>query len=297
MNNLFTTIRRTPYQSLATFLSLFLTLFLALAIFFLMSFLYGLLGYVESRPQVTIYFQTTTSEQDILQVKRELESSGKVSSVTYVSKNDAYSIYRNLNKKDPLLMEMISPDILPASLEVFALKPAYLPEISDFLNRQTGKDEVTYQKNIVDRLLALTSAVRKSALIFFAFLVLSTTVILMTITHFKVALKKDEIELQRLLGASGGYVRKPFLKEALFFGFTTAGVVFGLFTGILYYLQTALGGYFGGMSKLAVSIYTYSLPVWPLNVEIGLVMFGFTALFGLSITIIATYLATQKYIR
>lgn len=150
MKQLLISIRRTPYQSLAVFSSLFLTLFLSLLLVFCLNFLYGLLGYVESRPQVTIYFQNETSEPSILKVKNELEKSGKVESVKYMSKNDAYALYKQLNKDNPLLLEMVTADILPASLEIFAKKPSYLPEIASYLNNVTGKDEVNFQKNVVD---------------------------------------------------------------------------------------------------------------------------------------------------
>jgi len=224
MKQLLVSIRRTPYQSLAVFSSLFLTLFLSLLLVFCLNFLYGLLGYVESRPQVTIYFQNETSEPSILKVKNELEKSGKVESVKYMSKNDAYALYKQLNKDNPLLLEMVTADILPASLEIFAKKPSYLPEIASYLNNVTGKDEVNFQKNVVDKLLSLTSVVRTMSLAFFLFLMGSTIIILMTITHFKVALKKEEIELLRLMGATAGYVRKPFCHS--FSGIDAAGFGF-----------------------------------------------------------------------
>lgn len=297
MKDIMTAIRRTPYQSFATFFTLFLTLFLSLAVFFILTFLYAMLGYVESRPQVTVYFQTQTSESDIQKVKQQLLDSDKVISAKYVSKNEAFAIYKNLNKDNPLLLEMVTPDILPASLEIFAKKPTYLPEIADFLNKQPGIDEVNFQKNIIDKLLSLTSIVRKASILFFGYFIVTTVIILISITHFKIALKKDEIELLRLLGASKFYVKRPFLKEAWFFGLVSSTIVFGVFMGLFFLLQPYLQSYLSGITNLGVDLGFYFLKIWPLNLEFAAASFLFTAFFGMAISTVSTLLATQKYIK
>lgn len=296
MKQLLISLRRTPYQSLAVFSSLFLTLFLSLLLVFCLNFLYGLLGYVESRPQVTIYFQNETTESNILKVKDDLEKSGKVESVKYMSKNDAYSLYKQLNKDNPLLLEMVTADILPASLEIFAKKPSYLPEIANFLNTVTGKDEVNFQKSVVDKLLSLTSVVRTMSLAFFIFLMGTTIIILMTITHFKVALKKDEIELLRLMGASAQYVRKPFMNQALFLGFISSTVVYLLFGGILFIIYPSMQGYLRGIESLFVDIGPYQLTVWPLSAVYAGGLYVLLTVFGMGIAGMATYFAMRKYI-
>ncbi len=296
MKELLISLRRTPYQSLAVFSSLFLTLFLSLLLIFCLNFLYGLLGYVESRPQVTIYFQNETTESNIMGVKNDLEKTGMVESVKYISKNDAYALYKQLNKDNPLLLEMVTPDILPASLEIFAKKPEYLPQIADKLNRVTGKDEVNFQKNVVDKLLSLTSIVRAMSLTFFIFLMVTTIIILMTITHFKVALKKEEIELLRLMGASAKYVRRPFMHQAIFLGFISATVVYGIFAGILFVLYPSMQGYLRGILSLFIEFGPYKLVVWPISPLYAGTLYIVLTLFGMGIAGVATYFATHKYL-
>ena len=296
MRHLLTSIRRTPYQSLAVFSSLFLTLFLSLLLIFCLNFLYCLLGYVESRPQVTIYFQNEASETSINKVKAELEKSGKVESVKYMSKNDAYSLYKQLNKDNPLLLEMVTPDVLPASLEIFAKKPSYLPEIANYLNTIPNKDEVNFQKNVVNKLLSLTSIVRTMSLAFFIFLMATTIIILMTITHFKVALKKDELSLLRLMGASVGYVRKPFMDEAIFLGFVSSTVVYFLFAAILFLLYPSLQGYLSGVSSLFIDLGSFQLTVWPISFMYAGGLYILLTAFGIGIAALATHFATDKYL-
>ncbi|MBI2641568.1 hypothetical protein HYW87_03175 [Candidatus Roizmanbacteria bacterium] len=296
MREILTSIRRTPYQSFAAFLVLFFTLFLAILFFISLSFLYGLLGYVETRPQVTAYFETKTQENDIFKIRNELINSGKVLSIKYVSKNEAFKVYKELNKDNPLLLEMVSADILPASLEIYAKKPTFMSEIAEFLKKQNGVDEVNFQKDIVERLLTLTTILRRTTIVFFLFLILMATVVLFTTTLFKIALKKDEIELLRLLGASNFYIRKPFLLEGIFFGLLASFFSFLIILGGIFYLRPFLISYLRGIKDLTLQVLSLQFTVWPMSLNFLLLALGFTSFFGVTIALIASYLATEKYL-
>jgi len=297
MNQIFTSIRRTPYQSLASFSVLFFTLFLAIFVIFTLSFLYGLLGYVETRPQVTVYFRTQTAENDIFKMRDELINSSKVSSIKYISKDDAFNIYKDLNKDNPLLLEMVSADILPASLEIYAKKPSYLPEIANMVKNKTGVDEVDFQKVIIERLVNLTNTIRIGSLIFFIFLIFNALITLLSIGHFKIALKKDEIELLKLLGASDFYIQKPFLNEGIFFGVVSSLTAFTIFAGIIFYMQPFLVSYMKGVGALAVDLNFIKLTVWPINPLFLSLVFGTITVSGILISMISSLMATKKYLK
>lgn len=297
MRDIFVSIRRTPYQSLAAFLVLFFTVFLATAIFIILSFLYGLLGYVETRPQVTVYFKTDVKEDEIFKTREELMSSDKVASIKYVDKQNAFKAYQKYTKDNPLLQEMVSADILPASLEIYAKRPEYLPQIAEFLGKQPVVDEVQFQKDIVQRLLSLTTILRKTAIALFIFLIVMSVIVLVTTTLFKIALKKDEIELLRLLGASRFYIRKPFLAEGLLFGLTSSFSSYLFLIGIIFYLNPFLLNYLRGVPNLLINLVGYTISVWPAGNIFLLISFGFSVLFGGLISLLASFLATQKFLK
>src|SRR3989338_7200442 len=288
MKEVLTSILRTPYQSLAAFLILYFTLFFSSVMFVSLAFLYGLLGYVETRPQVTVYFQSNAKEEEIFSLREKLKSSGKVEQIKYISKSDAFKIYKELNKDNPLLLEMVSSDILPASLEIFAKKPTFLPEIAEFLQKQPGVDEVNFQKDIVDQILRLTGILRKISLTFFIFLIVISFLVLNTITLFKIALKKEEIEVMRLLGASNFYIQKPFLSEGILFGLLASSVSFVLISGTLFYLSPFFNEYFKGIPTISLSFDFMRLIVWPINLSFLLILFMLSSLFGTLIAILST---------
>jgi len=297
MKEVFTSLRRTPYQSLAGFLVLFFTLFLSLVLFISLSFVNGFLSYIETRPQVTVYFQPKTPENNIFKVRDELSASGKTLSIKYINQKQAFEIYKNLNKDNPLLLEMVSADILPPSLEIYAKKPIYLPEIAEYLKKQGDVDEVQYQKDIVDKLLNLTNILRKGSLIFFVYLIFMSIIVLTTSTLFKIALKKEEIELLKLLGASNNYIRKPYLVEGLFLGSVASLISFVIVIGIFLYFNPFLRSYLAGVPSLTLDLYVTKLTVWPMNPVFFAVMFFLSLIFGCIIAVVSSFLATQKYLK
>ncbi|MCX7996233.1 MAG: ABC transporter permease [Patescibacteria group bacterium] len=295
--NIFSSFRRSPYQTLAAAMVLFFTLFLIAVILTSVSFLYGLLGYIETRPQVTVYFQSNTTEQDIFALRDALLKSGQVASVTYISKEDAFEIYKEIAKDNPMLIEMTNANILPASLEIYAKRPDYLPQIAQQLENKPGVDEVQFQKIIVDRLLALTNAIKNATIILVGFLVVMATVVIVATTSFKIALRRDEIEILQLLGADSMFIIGPYLKEGFILGLFSAILATGALIAVIIGGLPVIGGYLSGISALDILPATgISLRVWPVNPVFLGVVFMITALFGILIGTIANFLAARRYL-
>lgn len=298
MSEIITSIKRTPYQSFASFLILFFTLFLAIFLFNLTTFFNGILSFVETKPQVTVYFESETKESAIASVKQQLEATGKVAQAKYTSKEEALKIYKQLNKNNPLLLEMVSAEILPASLEIYAHKVGDLPQIADQLDKLPGVDEVVFQRDVVDKLLSLTQMLRRLSIFILVFLVIVVFVVLMTTTAFKIALKKDEIELLRLLGANHSYVRWPFLKEGMFFGFVSGTFAFMIYYLIILVLSPFFSSYLAGIPDLPFLGYgSYGLFIWPPSPLFILLSYVLTVLAGMGIGYLGNYLSTAKYIK
>jgi cell division transport system permease protein len=296
MNEVLTSLRRTPYQTFAALSILFFTLLLSGILFISLSFIQGLLDYVETRPRVIVYFQIKATEKEIFAARDKLKDSGMTTDVKYVSKKEAYKIYKEFTKNDPILLEMTSPEILPASLEIDAKQPTYLPEITKLIKNQPGVDEVQFQKDIVDNLLRLTSNVRMTTMVFFGYLFFVSVIVLTITTSFKIALKKEEISVLKLLGANNYYIRKPFIQESVFLGFLATTAASVVIIAMLLSIQSFLGGYLTGIPALSVSLIGLSLQVWPFNIAFGLATIFVISLFSLIITLSASLSATNRYL-
>ena len=246
-------IRRSPYQAMAAVFIMMLT-FLSISVFaFIVVGSSLVIKYFESKPQVTAFFKDEATQQDVDTLRATLDQTGKVSSMKYVSKSDALEIYKDQNKDDPLLLDLVTEDILPASLEISTNQLSDLDSVSGTLQSSPSVKEVVYQKDVVETLTTWTNAVRIIGITLIIILAMVSIFIMMTVIGFKVAQKKDEIEIMKLLSATNWYIRWPFVLEGIFYGII--GTLFGWLiasAGLLYatpYLQT----FFDGVPLLSIS--------------------------------------------
>ena len=87
-------IRRSPYQAISAGLIMSLTFF-AITVFAILTILsIRFISYFESRPQLTVFFKDSATRAEIDLLQKNLEATGKTSSITYVSKEDALKIYK-----------------------------------------------------------------------------------------------------------------------------------------------------------------------------------------------------------
>lgn len=276
-------IRRAPFQALGSIFVLILT-FTAAQAFVLVSLgSQVLLSYFETRPQVTAFFSDKIDEAGILQIKQQLEQQSQVAKVVYVSKTDALNLYQEQNKNDPLLLEMVTADILPASLEVAARTATDLPIISEQLKQIGGVEEVVYQKDVIEALQRWTNGIRTSGIILVGFLVLTSILITTILITMKVAQKRQEIKILRLLGATPWFVRGPFILEGATYGLFSALIAWIiLYIGLLY-ATPLLVTFIGDIPLLPVSIMTM---VWLLLGSMGV---------GISMGAISGSISTSRY--
>lgn len=238
-------IRRSPYQSMAAILSMFLTMLLAGLFFLATGSSILVLQYFESKPQITVFFTDSATEEDAVNLQKTLEGTQKVAATKYVSKEDALVIYREQNKNDPLLLEMVTADILPASLEVSAIDPSYLNDLEPVVKDAKGVEEVVFQKDVVDSLISWTRAIRMVGMVLVGLFSVNSILIMMTVIGMKIALKKEEIEILTLIGASPGYIRMPFVLEGGVYGAIGSFVAWLITIGVLEWLSPVLSGFLG----------------------------------------------------
>ncbi len=245
-----THIRRSPYQAMAAVLTMFLT-FLVVGVFFLATVAsLTIISYFESKPQLTVFFVQNAGEKEATALKETLDATGKVASTTFISKDEALATYKEQNKNDPLLLEMVTADILPASLEVSAKDPTFLADLDKVIVGATGVDEVIYQSDVVDSLLSWTNAIRLIGGILGGLLILDSLLIIGTVIAMKIALKRDEIEILTLVGASPWTIRAPFIVEGGIYG--TIGAFFAslLVTMLLLWQRYTIVTFLGNIPSI-----------------------------------------------
>ncbi|OGK54396.1 hypothetical protein A3B56_01740 [Candidatus Roizmanbacteria bacterium RIFCSPLOWO2_01_FULL_45_11] len=276
-------IRRSPYQALAAVMTMTLTFYIA-AVFFLTALgLQVILKSFERQPQITVFFSDIKTEEEVKTLDDRLKQTGKVERTVYVSKEEALKIYHEQNKDDPLLLEMVTADILPASLEIVPKRPEYLEEFASILSSEPGVEDVIYQKDIVDKLLMWVKAARLAGISLVSVLGMVSVLVLLTVIGMKIALREKEIAILRLLGATSWYIRWPFLFEGGIYGLLSAVAAWGATYLTVLYTEPFIRSFLSGGPQLSAP------PEFMVLVLAGMVAGG------LVLSIIGSFLALIRY--
>ena len=247
-------IRRSPFQALAATFVLTLTFFVATIVSVLGYSSSQLLTYFETRPQVIAFLKDSATTDEIAALQHQLEADSRVREVKYVSKEEALSIYKNATSDNPLLGQLVSPSIFPASLEFSVKDLSFAQAIIDQVKGESIVDSVGFTaalggesslNDVVTRLRTVTTYVRVGGGIFVGMLALTSFVVLLIIIGMRMAVRREEVEILDLIGATPGFIRSPIVIEALFYALF--GALLGwlvAFIGVLY-LSPSIVGYFG----------------------------------------------------
>jgi cell division transport system permease protein len=291
-------LRRTPYQSVGAVFMIFVTIFVT-AIFLLAALgSSSLLSYLESKPQLTVFFKDEKDKTSIDGLMQKLKSTGKTSNISFISKEQALAIYKQQNKNDPLLLEMVTADILPASLEVSAVSPKYLFELSEIVKKEQGIDEVIYQKDVVDTLISWTNTVRKIGSIFIIFLVISTLFIILTSIGMKIAYRKEEIEILKLVGATTWFIKKPFIQEGIIYGLLGSNIAWVCVSLLFLYLHPYIASFLKGIPSLELlKFQQIVIYVFPPNIVFIAILWLTLTIMGIIIGLVGSIFATSRFVR
>lgn len=247
-------IRRNPYQSLAAVFITTLTFFAISVFAFIALGSSVIVNYLESRLEVVAFFKDEAGQNEILNLKRELDRTGQIAESKYVSKKEALEKYRQQNQDDPVLLELVTEDILPASLEISTKSIEDLPVIADKLKNSTIVSLVRYPQDVVSTLTKWTNAIKIIGIGLIAILIAESIFIIVSIVGFKISQKREEIEIMKLLSATNWYIRWPFLLEGIFYGVIGTLLGWAIAVGALYYSLPYLEQFLADIPVLPVSV-------------------------------------------
>jgi len=229
------TMRRSPYQSLVSIVILTFTFFVAYCFSFFLAGSEAVLRFFETRPQVIAFFDINAGSEQINQVGQTMKEKSYVSSIKIVSKDEALKIYQDENKDDPLLLELVTAQILPASIEVSGYNIEDLTKIKSDLSSYEKIEEVVLQDSLVESLSGWTNSIRLVGGVSVILLSLVSLMIMVTDIGMKVVAKRPAIKIMRLIGATSWFIRSPFVFEGIVYGLVSSLLGWGLsYVALLY---------------------------------------------------------------
>jgi cell division transport system permease protein len=245
---------------------------------------------LEEQAQITLFFKDSFLEDQIISLKGTLEADERIAEVSYISKEDAFNIFTEINKDEPVLLEAISKDILPASLEIKAEKVVFLSDLATEFESLESVEEVKFFESVVERFKSWASTVYiVGGVLVGVFLLLSFAIIFATL-RINISHKAEEIEILKLVGAPNAFIRSPFLIQGVSFGIISA-VIASIIISILF-TSVHFFGFFTA-SSLVVLIAGFKVAIW----VFWLILVGLMLLFGLLLGYFGSFAAVKKYLK
>lgn len=252
-------IRRSPFQALAAIFVLVLTFFVGTLMAVLIYSSGNVLNYFETRPQVIAFLKDEISAEQISGLQNELISDARVKDVRYVSKDEALAIYKEATSDNPLLAELVSPAIFPASLEFSLTDLNFAEQVINEVQENEIVDQVGFTASlggestlgdVVGRLRTITRYIRVGGGVLAGLLAVTSLLVLLVIISMRITTRKGEIEILDLIGATPGFIKSPIILEALIYslGGVFIGWVFALI--LVLYATPNLVSYFGEIPVL-----------------------------------------------
>ena len=279
-------LRRSPFQSLIALITMSVT-FLILTVFvFVNTGLTSVLNHFESKPEITIFLKDGLDKATLESMQTEIAAIADIREVRYISKEKALELYKDLNKNNPLLTEMVTASILPASFEISAYNPKVQEVVAQKYTAKTNiVDEIVYQKDLIESLMGWTDMLRKVAVVTIIFFGLVAFFVTSVVIGLKITNRKDEINTSRLLGASLFYVKRPFLLEGIIYGISGSVVGYLTTLSIVLYFKTKLNTFF------APAIFVSSDPTFYVT------WFVLELFIGFAIGLFTSFVVSKRYIK
>ena len=267
---------------LTSIISISLVLFL-LGLIFLM----GLLGnklsvYVKENISFSIILKDNQKEADIKKMQKTLDTMPFIKSTEYISKEQAAKELEEELGENPETFLGFNP--LQASIEVKLhseyANPDSLQLIEKRIKNYTTVSDLLYRKDMMQMvndnmkrvsIILLGLAVMLMAI---SFVLISNTIRLLIYS------KRFLIHTMKLVGATPGFIRKPFVRYNVVSGIFASILAILMLTGALYYLQNELSGF-----------------IQLLDIKTLICLYAGVLAMGIILCILATVVAVNKYLR
>lgn len=217
-----------------------ITLALLILSFFLLVYvnLEGVADHWSQRVQVTAYFEQELTPQELGTLKGRIQSLPGTAKLTYVTKDEAMKRFRERMKGQESLLDGVTPDVLPASIEISLKGGSRDSEAIETyvarLKQIPGIREVQYGEDWVRRFNTFMSFMRLVGVILGGFLLLAVVFIVSNTIKLTIYSRKEELELLGLVGATRMFISAPFLLEGIIQGATGSILAVVILTACYY---------------------------------------------------------------
>lgn len=256
-------------------------LLLGLVVFFVLT-AHNLSVYVRENISFSVLISDDMKEAEILSFQKKLNKEAFVKSSEYISKKQALKEQTEAMGTDP--QEFLGYNPFTASLEI-KLNSDYansdsIAKIEKVIRKNSNIQDVLYRKELIDavneniRNISLLLLGLAGILAFISFALINNTI------RLAIYSKRFLIHTMKLVGASWGFIRRPFLRKHIWSGVLAGILADSVLSGVAYWLLT----YETDLQNV-------------ITLNVMFVVCSSVLAFGILITWLCAYLSLNKYLR
>jgi cell division transport system permease protein len=183
------------------------------------SHIQGIIGSVREDVSVEAFMPNDT-RQEMNALAQEVKGWPEVSEVTKVSEAEAFAEFKDKFSDQPELYEDLDQGVLPKSLQLQLQDPSTATEVAERLKQEEGftEEDLSYPQQTIDRLNSVTSVLIWGLYGATLLFLVASVLLISNAIRLSIFARRKEIEVMKLVGASDGFVRTPFVFEGLLQG-------------------------------------------------------------------------------
>jgi cell division transport system permease protein len=237
-------------------------------------------GRLPEKFSIMVYLGDNLSQQEVENIIDAAQKEDIVQKVKYIPKDEALKDLKATLKDTSYVLDGLGENPLPDAIEVklknSAVGPDTVQKFAQRLRALSGVAEVDYGEKFLSSIYSLRMGMRGVGIVFVILLSLGTVFVCYSTVKILFYRKRGEIETYKLLGATKGFIRAPFIIE---------GAVIGLSGGLLS-LIGVLSLYYLVTLQLRLSFPLFKILIFPVNMSFVLPTAGFLlGIIGASIAI------------
>jgi cell division transport system permease protein len=279
---------RTPLSTLMTVAVIGIALALPTGLYLVLNSAKAVSASWEDAAQISLYLRHGIDDEQARRLAREIGAMEQVALVSYVSPEAALDEFQRLSGFGEAL-DVLQENPLPAVLLVRPrlefTAPAAVESLLARLRAQPGVDSAQLDLEWVKRLYAIMQIAQRAVLVLGVLLALAVLLIIGNTIRLSIQSRREEIVVQKLIGATNGFVRRPFLYNGLFHG---------LFGAVFAWLLVSLALWLlAGPVRRLSALYDSGFHIGGIGLLPSLVLLGGGLLLGL----FGAWLAVGRQIR
>lgn len=283
---------RQGFLTFATSLVIFIAVVLGTSLFFFQGGISYVIGEIEDKIDVSVTFKEGTLRTTILEFREELVQLPEIKKVDYVSPEEAYEAFVEKNQGNQYMEALELLDVNPflATLRIQAESTDQYTDIAEYVRRSAYIESIAevndYERGaMINSLRELTQGIQGIGIALTIFLSLIAVIVTFNTLRLSIFSQKEEIEIMRLVGATNGFIRGPFLFQGVLCGLFAATFSFIAFTLSLFSLNQKFMELFMGFDVLLF---------FQSNIVIILLL---QLLIGVGLGVLSSYFAVRKYLK